>query len=1037
MNIAYTFHDKLILRTPRLPISRDIGEQQIQLLLHASAFLEAIYLASPVLHDECIRWKEGALTDKKGIQKLTRSLCKYYSRMTSRCTPFGLFSGCAVVNWHPTQTKVVVESGQLERHTRLDMHYLCALAQKLATMSGIKEKLLYYPNNSLYAIGDEIRYVEYHYTNGKRSHQISSVNFSDPVATALQLAKNGTKFQTMVEELCGGDITEEDATDFVNELIASQLLVNELEPAITGNEFIYQVIDILKRINTDQNEGIGLIVDVLQEVDDLLKKLDTTGDNEAERYREIMAILNKLELVFDESKLFQTDSIRVLKDRDISLLIQQELTTSLDMINKITGDRENENLQSFARRFYDRYEDKEMPLLEVMDTETGIGYLENSHGDITPLVEDIVPPNRETEQKYAWGKLDRLLSQKLVEATRENKSQIEITDKDLTDFKTNWDNLPPSMSVLFRLVNSQSNTIYIESAGGSSAANLLGRFAHADKAINELVCEVTLAEQQTNPDVVFAEIIHLPESRIGNILLHPVFRAYEIPYLAKSSLASEYQIKLEDLYVSVKRGKIFLYSKIVGKQIIPRLSTAHNYSYNALPVYQFLCDLQLQGKRGGIGFSWGSLQNQYIYLPRVMYNNTILQLASWTLRKKDIEPLLDKSGAGLKDAVAALRATWKFPRHLMLADSDNELMVDLDNELQVQSWLETVKDRPVILLKEFLWDEQGGITNEQQQPYCNQLVAILVKNGPAYTAPAIVPGQATGAVQQKFSPGSEWLYYKLYCGVKSADKILLEAVKPLTEKLSDQKSMDKWFFIRYNDPAFHIRLRLHITDTSNLGAVMAAVHECLHPFEKDGYIWKLQVDTYSRELERYGVNTVQLAEEVFFYDSVAVLSMLDLTWGDEREKIRWLWALRSVEELLNCFQFSLDEKLSLLAGMKDSFAHEFNMDKSLRLQLGNKSRQYKQNIEQMMDAALRQDHEWLPLIRVLQEKSNQLLPLAERLRGLERSGELMVAIPELLNSYIHMLLNRIITSNPRLQEMVIYDFLFRHYQSQKARQKNL
>jgi lantibiotic biosynthesis protein len=372
---------------------------------------------------------------------------------------------------------------------------------------------------------------------------------------------------------------------------------------------------------------------------------------------------------------------------------------------------------------------------------------------------------------------------------------------------------------------------------------------------------------------------------------------------------------------------------------------------------------------------------------------------------------------------------------VVLADSDNELLVDFDNELLVQTWLESIKNRPAVILKEFLWDSNSGITNKNEQSYTNQLVAILVRNTAAYTAPPAPAASSTPAVQRKFSPGSEWLYYKLYCGIKTADKILLDAVKPLTEQLLQEKLIDKWFFIRYNDPAFHIRLRLHISDSSKMGDVINATHQCLAPFEKDGYVWKLQLDTYSRELERYGMNAIDLAEDFFYYDSVALLKMLDLTWGDEREKIRWLWALRSVDELLNCFQFTLDEKLSLLTVMKDSFAKEFNMDKSLRLQLNNKSRDNKLKIEQIMDNTRDAENELYPLIEVLIDKSKYLRPIAEKLQKLQHSGALHVAIPDLLNSYIHMVLNRITTSNPRLHEMVIYDFLFRHYQSQKARQK--
>jgi hypothetical protein len=40
---------------------------------------------------------------------------------------------------------------------------------------------------------------------------------------------------------------------------------------------------------------------------------------------------------------------------------------------------------------------------------------------------------------------------------------------------------------------------------------------------------------------------------------------------------------------------------------------------------------------------------------------------------------------------------------------------------------------------------------------------------------------------------------------------------------------------------------------------------------------------------------------------------------------------------------------------------------------------------------------------------------------------------ELLASYIHMMLNRIMTDQPRMHELVIYDFLARYYKSMIAR----
>ena len=93
------FLKHLIVRTPSFPFNDDISEEFLIKLLDNAKFIEALYLASPVLYQEAINWKEGKITDSKKLQKIPISLGKYYLRMCSRCTPFGLFAGCGVVEW--------------------------------------------------------------------------------------------------------------------------------------------------------------------------------------------------------------------------------------------------------------------------------------------------------------------------------------------------------------------------------------------------------------------------------------------------------------------------------------------------------------------------------------------------------------------------------------------------------------------------------------------------------------------------------------------------------------------------------------------------------------------------------------------------------------------------------------------------------------------------------------------------------------------------------------------------------------------------
>jgi hypothetical protein len=102
------------------------------------------------------------------------------------------------------------------------------------------------------------------------------------------------------------------------------------------------------------------------------------------------------------------------------------------------------------------------------------------------------------------------------------------------------------------------------------------------------------------------------------------------------SVSQEYT---QDLYVSVKSGKIILRSKRLNKIIVPRLSNAHNYSYNALPVYQFLCDLQHQNLRTSFSFQWGAMADKFKFLARITYKNTIIEPATWNLTKTDITSL--------------------------------------------------------------------------------------------------------------------------------------------------------------------------------------------------------------------------------------------------------------------------------------------------------------------------------------------------------------------------------------------------------------
>jgi lantibiotic biosynthesis protein len=1037
MTIPYTYHPQLVMRTPQKTFINAIGNQDefLQNLCSDNNFLEALFLASPVLHTELLKYQQGKITDAKSIKKLLFSLTKYHLRMSSRCTPFGLFSGCSVASWGDDNS-IVIDNQKLDRHTRFDMHYLCALAQHLATLPAIKNKLQYFANTAFYTVTEEIRYVEYNYQNGHRKHIISSILASEYALDILQAAQSGISITNMVNRLISDEITTEEATNFINEMIAAQVLVNELEPAVTGSEFLYQMIDTLKKINTNNDSDVNEITATLEHIEKLMQHVDAHNVNDAAAYQQIIDCVKKFNIPFEESKLFQTDLNFILKEDKISTTYQTVITEALSTVNLLNKQQENPNLISFAKRFYERYEDAEMPLLEVLDNETGIGYLNNESGNITPLLNNIaIGGAATTENQLPWGIRDKFLLNRLLNATAQNDYSIELEPKELETFKNDWSLLPPSISVMFRLLG--NDKILLESSGSSSAVNLLGRFAHGNKAIHQIIDDVVREEDEKNPSVIFAEIVHLPESRIGNILLHPAFRKHEIPFLSKSSVSTDNQIALQDLYISVKGTTVLLRSKKLNKIVVPRLSSAHNYSNGALPIYQFLADMQLQGKQAGIYFNWGALENQYKFLPRVTYKNIVIDTAQWNFVKEDIAALVGKTDEALMDAVADFKTLWKLPGLIVLADSDNELLINLDDKLMVEVWLDAVKKRNGFVIKEFLGGNKNTpVKDNSGNVYTNQFIAVLLRNTPAYNMPALVTDNDSQTnVQQNFTIGSQWIYYKMYCGYKTADTILQSVIQPLVKTLLEQKAIDSFFFIRYNDPNFHLRIRFHITDVAKLGYVLSLVQQQIQPFLQQRLIWNIQNDTYKRELSRYGYNTIEQAENFFYHDSNAVLQFLALTEGDSREQLRWQWAIRAIDEWLNAFEYTSEQKFLMLEQIKTSFHTEFKADKFLKEQLSDTYRKNKAAIEEIMNYNMSEANELFPLVKILNDKSIAIKPIVHQLQQMDKKQKLVPAINELMPSYIHMLVNRIVTSSPRQHELVIYDILFNYYRSAMAREK--
>jgi thiopeptide-type bacteriocin biosynthesis protein len=470
------------------------------------------------------------------------------------------------------------------------------------------------------------------------------------------------------------------------------------------------------------------------------------------------------------------------------------------------------------------------------------------------------------------------------------------------------------------------------------------------------------------------------------------------------------------------------------------MTNAHNFQYQSLGLYRFLCTLQYQQVCGGLMWSWGPLLSAS-FLPRVTHGRLVLSPAMWNLQRDTLEGLDKGGGAQRFAAVQALRAERRMPRFIALEDGDNLLPVDLDNVLGVEALVQLIKDRPRVTLVEMFPGPEGLCTQGPEGRFVHELVVPFVRAQPSVPARPVTatarPVEAPRPPWQarSFLPGSEWLYARLYTGAATADRLLLGVVAPLVKSALGSGAADGWFFVRYGDPDWHIRLRFHgspgrlkeLSDT--LSSMLAALH-------REQLLWKVQLDTYEREVERYGgPEALLLAEQLFQADSEAVLELLELLPGDEGADARWRLMLCGMDLLLSELGLGLEDRLRVVTGLRESFGREFHVDRTVEQQLAERFRKERRALEELLGSRKATSPVLAQGLEVLQRRSARLAPITQGLNMLAADRRLSVPVPELAGSFLHMHANRLARSAARAQELVLYDLLTRHYASQAARQR--
>jgi thiopeptide-type bacteriocin biosynthesis protein len=278
--------------------------------------------------------------------------------------------------------------------------------------------------------------------------------------------------------------------------------------------------------------------------------------------------------------------------------------------------------------------------------------------------------------------------------------------------------------------------------------------------------------------------------------------------------------------------------------------------------------------------------------------------------------------------------------------------------------------------------------------------------------------------QRIFIPGDQWLYYKIYTGEVIADKILTEIIGDIARKFVADNIIDQWFFIRYHDDlGFHLRIRFRFIRPENQIYILNLMKEQLTGLVNEKIIWKIQLDTYQRELERYDLSAYHKTEKIFYTDSCFVINLLKKNQEIETDEL-WLYALKSMDDWLEITGYtSISEKLKIIKPFADMYANEFKMDKKSRRQINDKYKQHQPAINYFLSKTTGENNN--DIFGLLSKRKADIKQI---LQG-ERISETA------LSGFIHMTINRIFQHENRKYEWVLYQFLFLYYRQKAAFEK--
>jgi|GEM_PF-6465505 len=527
-------------------------------------------------------------------------------------------------------------------------------------------------------------------------------------------------------------------------------------------------------------------------------------------------------------------------------------------------------ITSLRRWLIERYEFSAAPLLEALDPEGGFLF-------------DVAEEQKRPAENWVLRELPKLW---MSGAKEWRLRSVDLPSGDLAD---------AGMVLYCQTTQGPWFQAYIAGLG----TQLFARATGFSKQAREL-CEGWIVDLARNSDgEKWADIAFFPPGKSAAFTQFPTLTPWEITVASRSEFDASRRIDLNDLWVAPGPAEsVVLFEGSTGLPVRPKIAGAVNPNRSDVPGFIRLFHALSQQDAGrGAAWSWGQL-SEAPYLPRVYLDDVIVAPQRWRLSQNELD---EARHVGID----ALREPRGLPRHVMFHEgADLMLPVDLDDPLSVAAFLDIAKESAVLV--EHL--EPLGVRGPEGE-FCHELAVPIARE-------RSVPPRTTRLhrhnAASRVLPGAEALFFKVYGAPDALRELLCSRAAPFLNALCAKGNIEDWFYLPYSDPHPHLRIRI-FGDPAFLPTLLRDFHEGVDDLFEARRLWKLAIDTYDREVDRYGdLECLKICERIFGLSSRdSVDSFSNFYDCGDSESASVIVLAESQERFLASITTSLEDALEL------------------------------------------------------------------------------------------------------------------------------